>query len=230
MRVFDVPTPGFHIGERRRAVGSDIRCRQLPTNQVVSFVTECLSTHFTDEHRRLVVIEKYTITTRTARLTQQSDALEVTGAVKQLCNDADVPVIVQMKSNAAKIASDKVLRGIGWFVSGQRHANDAARHALLALAGFDPIIFEALMTYGNVNSTSMRMMNEDGTSENLWRSPRSLTVGWSSRPHGPRRTSSSRFPAPGGIRSVRCGHCHWRGHHASSHVVCSVLNFKLDPS
>lgn len=109
----------------------------------------------------LVAVERYTITTRTARLTQQPTALEIIGVVKHTCDAADVAYVEQSKSNAAKLASDAALRSIGWHARGRRHENDAARHVLLSLAGHDPVIFEALMTYGRIDRAGEPTRNED---------------------------------------------------------------------
>lgn len=101
-----------------------------------------------------VVCEHYIVTQRTARLTQQPTALEVIGALRQLCADRGVHFRLQMKSDAAHIAKNAVLKRIGWYQSGQDHANDAARHALLGLASVDPPAFNALLTFGSIVSTS----------------------------------------------------------------------------
>lgn len=101
----------------------------------------------------LVACERYIITSRTARLTQQPAALELIGTFKQLCREYGAPFLLQMKSDAAHLARDKLLKRVGWFQRGQDHANDAARQALLALATADPREFNALLTYGSIVST-----------------------------------------------------------------------------
>lgn len=101
-----------------------------------------------------VACERYVITTRTARLTQQPTALELIGALRELCARYDAPLTLQMKSDAAQLAKNHVLKRIGWFQRGQDHANDAARHALLRLASVQPLVFNALLTSGSIVSTS----------------------------------------------------------------------------
>lgn len=102
----------------------------------------------------VVACERYIITSRTARLTQQPAALELIGALRHLCRDYGAPFMLQMKSDAAHLARDQLLKRIGWFQRGQDHANDGARHALLGLATSDPRVFNALLTYGSIVSTS----------------------------------------------------------------------------
>lgn len=93
------------------------------------------------EPRRLhVAVEKYIITKRTARLTQQHDALEVTGAVKAVADKHDAHVWQFTPSRTKKFASDETLDRVGWFprkMRGQRHARDAARQVWTCLAEVD---------------------------------------------------------------------------------------------
>lgn len=129
-----------------RYAGCDITAAQLPPEEIAGFVTRWLSRVAGTGAPVLVAIERYVITARTARLSQQPAALEVTGVVKHLAREAGVRVVEQLKSNAAKLASDDRLRQVGWHARGRRHENDAARHALFALASADAVLFERLLT------------------------------------------------------------------------------------
>ncbi len=90
-----------------------------------------------EPHGVHVAVEKYTITARTARLSQQADALEVTGMVKAVASlNEPVEVRQYLKANL-KYASDDMLRAVGWYAPKLRHANDAARQAFALLKDID---------------------------------------------------------------------------------------------
>lgn len=89
-----------------------------------------------------IAVEKFIINARTARLSQQSEALEVTGMVKaiaavsQLGATGRVDVRQYLKSNL-KYASDEALKRANWYSVRERHANDAARQAFALLKDVD---------------------------------------------------------------------------------------------
>jgi hypothetical protein len=91
-----------------------------------------------------IAVEKYIITSRTAKLSQQHEALEVTGAIKGIASlfssygfsGETVDVRQYAKANL-KFASDDMLRGVGWYSPKLRHANDAARQAFALLKDVD---------------------------------------------------------------------------------------------
>jgi hypothetical protein len=85
-----------------------------------------------------IAVEKYVITGRTAKLSQQHEALEVTGAVKSMAAQAfSKPKVTQYMKANLKFASDTALRQAGWFNPKMRHANDAARQAFALLKDVD---------------------------------------------------------------------------------------------
>lgn len=85
-----------------------------------------------------IAVEKYIITSRTAKLTQQHEALEVTGAVKSVASQSfSKPNVTQYMKANLKFANDDVLRRIGWYTKGMRHANDAARQTYALLKDVD---------------------------------------------------------------------------------------------
>lgn len=84
-----------------------------------------------------VAIERYIITQQTAKLSQQPDALEVTGLVKGLAQIYGVDDVRQYMKANLKFASDSMLRSVGWSTPGMRHANDAARQAFALLKEVD---------------------------------------------------------------------------------------------
>jgi hypothetical protein len=84
-----------------------------------------------------VAVERYIITGRTAKLSQQVDALEVTGMVKALARlHTSTPVRQYMKANL-RFANDGALRKAGWYSSKLGHATDAARQAYALLKDVD---------------------------------------------------------------------------------------------
>lgn len=90
--------------------------------------------------RTHVAIEKYVITKRTARLTRQPDALEVTGAMKAVAKTYKAHVWEYTPAKSKKFASDDLLDRIGWMPKKSkrlRHARDAARQVWSCLADVD---------------------------------------------------------------------------------------------
>lgn len=83
-----------------------------------------------------VVCESYTITARTAQLSQQHEPLMLIGLMRFLCRRTDGPVFVLQSPAAAKgFATDAKLKALEYFSgSPGGHSNDAARHLLLHLA------------------------------------------------------------------------------------------------
>lgn len=151
--VVSAPVGGWYPDGHPIATSCDMTAAQLPPEEVAAFVTRWLQRNADSTTPVLIVIERYVITTRTARLSQQPAALEVTGVVKHLAREAGVRVVEQLKSNAARLASDNRLRQVGWHRPGRRHENDAARHALVALASADAVLFERLLTQDTINTS-----------------------------------------------------------------------------
>jgi hypothetical protein len=82
-------------------------------------------------------VERFIITPKTAKLSQQTDALEVTGMVKAVAAIQCMPEVRQYAKANLKFASDDMLKAIGWSTPGMRHANDAARQAFALLKDVD---------------------------------------------------------------------------------------------
>lgn len=105
-----------------------------------------------------IAVEKYIITSRTAKLTQQHDALEVTGAVKAAsAGSYSKPKVTQYAKANLKFASDPVLRRIGWYNPKMRHANDAARPAYALLKDVD------YPTWLDVSNGAMMKIDDEKT-------------------------------------------------------------------
>jgi len=85
----------------------------------------------------LVACERFTITAQTVRNSQAPYSLEQIGVLKHLCRESGRPVdgiVFQAPVDAKRMFPNEVLKGLGiWHRGGAGHANDAIRHALLAL-------------------------------------------------------------------------------------------------
>lgn len=84
-----------------------------------------------------IAVERFIINARTAKSSQQTDALEITGMVKGFARlYTPNPVQQYMKANL-KFANDVALRRAGWYSAQMQHANDAARQAYALLKDVD---------------------------------------------------------------------------------------------
>lgn len=95
----------------------------------------------------IVACEKYTITGRTAKLTQQHDALEITGAVKYLCLRKKMMFHPVQPSVSKKIGNTDRLRTLGWYKpvqKGMDHHNDAASLVVAAIAQLFPELLKTM--------------------------------------------------------------------------------------
>lgn len=79
---------------------------------------------------RAIVCERYTITQRTARYSQQPEALMAIGIFYYLAHQAEVPMILQTPADAKTAFPNPYLNELGLRVTGP-HARDALRHACL---------------------------------------------------------------------------------------------------
>lgn len=151
--VLSAPLGGWYPDGHPVATSCAFTPAQLAPEDVPDFLRFWLENVASSGCPVVIAVERYVITARTARLTQQPAALEVTGVVKHLAREAGVPVVEQLKSNAARLASDDRLRELGWYSRGRRHETDAARHALLALATTDAVLFERLLAQDRISKT-----------------------------------------------------------------------------
>jgi len=107
---------------------------QLPKREAMGFLHGVVSGLADAGVRPALVVERF-ITGRGPHraVTNQPDALEVLGALSALSELLELPYILQSAADAKAIGTDPHIRQIGWYRSGWPHANDAARHAYLAL-------------------------------------------------------------------------------------------------
>lgn len=84
-----------------------------------------------------IAVERFIITGRTAKLSQQTDALEVTGMVKAFARLHTRNSITQYMKANLKFANDGALKRAGWYSSKLGHATDAARQTYALLKDVD---------------------------------------------------------------------------------------------
>ena len=88
-------------------------------------------------HNLHIAIERYIITPNTAKLSQETDALEVTGMVKGFAQVNNIKDVRQYTKTNLRYADDNMLRSVGWQIACLRHANDAARQTFALLKDID---------------------------------------------------------------------------------------------
>jgi hypothetical protein len=121
--------------------GSDLVPNVLFSKEVqpeeFALVIETMLSTRKQEDDFTVVCERFTINAQTVRNSQAPYSLEQIGVLKHLCrtNMYDPEKIVfQSPADAKNMFPNPVLKKLGtWHVGGEGHANDAMRHALLAL-------------------------------------------------------------------------------------------------
>ena len=100
-------------------------------------VLDSLFARSADEGRPTeIVAERYVITPRTAKLSQQTTALEVIGVLKYFANRYDVLMTLQTPADAKRFATNDRLAAREWLqrpLAANDHANDAIRHLMTHL-------------------------------------------------------------------------------------------------
>jgi hypothetical protein len=110
-----------------------------PETPVKVWSVEVTDTEFYDKIAGLiahesthVVIEKFTITTETGKLTEAPWSLEHIGIVKYWCYKLDKELNIQTPAEAKDFATNEKLKAVDfWHVGGEGHANDSLRHAMV---------------------------------------------------------------------------------------------------
>lgn len=95
-----------------------------------------------------IFCEPYIIGQRTTRMTQQTHAMEIIGALKVFCAEEINAKFVPQQQSISKIFGNKDrLKQFGWYTSNdsENHANDAASQVLLGLAAHYPRLFLSLL-------------------------------------------------------------------------------------
>lgn len=130
--------PGFTTGIAHYCQSGDCVGLEVDHQDVVSFLRGMLNGAVAAHVKPIVVIERFIIGQETVKHSPQYDALELIGAVINLCREFDIITKLQTAADAKNVCTDAKLKKLGWFQRGMRHANDAKRHLLLALITSDP--------------------------------------------------------------------------------------------
>ena len=78
----------------------------------------------------ICVVEKFTITTQTAKLTRCYDPLYIIGTLLFFAKRDGFRIVFQTPSEAKTFSTNEKLKRINWYTTND-HARDAARHLLL---------------------------------------------------------------------------------------------------
>lgn len=124
--------PGFPASDEP-SYGTD--AQHVRAEDVPAVLHRMLRVEYADLNPAIAV-EQFIINARTAKASQQTEALEVTGMVKAVAALLNVEVRQYLKANIP-FASDEALRTAGWRAANMRHANDAARQAFALLKDLD---------------------------------------------------------------------------------------------
>jgi len=112
---------------------------QYPREEIATHTADCLKRWSREygPHNLHIAVEKYIITPNTAKLTQQTDALEVTGMVKGFAQINGIADVRQYAKSNLKFANDRMLDTAAWRVPGLPHSWDAARQVFALLKDLD---------------------------------------------------------------------------------------------
>lgn len=139
--------PGVHVGLLRY---------HLMSGQVEMTVMEGLENAGRWLEDRLDVgdisaTERYTATSGSVRRTFQPETLEVIGMVRWLSYKTAGVYLLQTAAEAKKVASNDVLKALGWWRAGDPdHVRRAAAQGAFALFRTNPALFEKLAGPGIV--------------------------------------------------------------------------------
>lgn len=79
------------------------------------------------------VVERYTITPQTLKMSRQPDALKIIGVLEWWAVSRDILFVEQTPAEAKSFVTNERLRKLGLYPSGLDHAADAMRHLILYL-------------------------------------------------------------------------------------------------
>jgi len=112
---------------------------QHPAAEMAAHMADCLkrwANAFGPDNIH-IAIEKYIITPNTAKLSQQTDALEITGMVKGFAQVNGITDVRQYAKSNLKFANDRMLDMAGWRTPNLPHSWDAARQVSALLKEVD---------------------------------------------------------------------------------------------
>lgn len=93
----------------------------------------------------ICAVERYNDTSGAARRTFQPETLEVIGTMRWLAFKAQATCVLQPAAEAKKVATNEVLKALGWWRKGDPdHVRRAAAQAAFALFRLRPEMFQKL--------------------------------------------------------------------------------------
>lgn len=108
---------------------------EKPSLKEADFLTTCQLIEEMASDDVAYVLESFTITARTAQLTQAPWSLEIIGVARYIALEHGRDLVLQKPADAKRFATNPRLKALGWWhKGGGGHANDAARHLLLYVA------------------------------------------------------------------------------------------------
>jgi hypothetical protein len=120
--------PGLVTGIAVYEAGKRFTSYELTRGQIMGFMRQIT------QPGDVVIVERYTISAQTIKKTRQVDAMQITGAVTELCRLIGAHCIIQEPAPAKRIGSNDVLKFLKWYrVTKDNHANDAACLVLMGL-------------------------------------------------------------------------------------------------
>jgi len=98
------------------------------------------------DYKLSVVCENFVISQRTIKMAQDHNALRLIGWLDIWCDEYSVPFTLRTAAAAKSFATDDKLKVLDWYNrTPDGHANDAARHMLVAVRSSYPEIFNATL-------------------------------------------------------------------------------------
>jgi len=120
--------PGLVTGIAVYEAGIRFTSYELSRGQIMGFMRQIT------REGDVVVVERYTISAQTIKKTRQNDAMQITGAVIELCRERQAHFIMQEPAPAKRIGTNDVLKSLKWYrITKDNHANDAACLVLMGL-------------------------------------------------------------------------------------------------
>jgi hypothetical protein len=97
--------------------------------------------------RVTVVCERYVVSMETVKKSRGDVnwSMESIGVLRHLCRKYGHTFVLQNVADAKKLASNELLKQVGWWARGQDHGRDAIRHLILWLATNRPDVFKLLV-------------------------------------------------------------------------------------
>lgn len=126
---------------------------QGPPDEVLASITTELVAARREYVDVIMGVERFTVMPATSRMTQQSTPQRVIGQLQALADEYGATFLLQTPGDAKKFCLNAKLRQFGFWSTGKmvgcpdaNDVNDAARHAVFALAFTHASAYDALLT------------------------------------------------------------------------------------